>query len=529
MGFVENNTEFLDIKGLYTKYIKYWPTFVVFFIVCICIGGIYYKVAPPVVQVNANILIKEEDNSSLGGSQAMAAMQTMAIGGMMGIGGTSVNDELILLSSYSLMRNVGRDLALNVIYKKKHFPLDKDCYNDTPISIYTTTHMADTLRKVIKFKVDLNKSNECTIKAKIGWSTIGYVKSKEFPLKLITDVGTFYFDTTKYYLKNKPVQMDIFYTGYDLTTEVLQERLTVDQVSKKANVISMEITDQNINRGRDILNTLVSLYNRNGDEDKNNETSKMENFLDERICLMEGELDDVERNIEAYKRENNLTDIETEAKIILEKSQDFKEQLIEAEAQFTVIELVEQFMIKPENRYSLVPMNIGLSDRTVLQGLSDYNATLLQRVGLLQTTKAENPALKILNAQIDVMRDNMLETVRSIKSGYSRSRDDLLEQEKYFLARIGNMPMQEREFMTIKRQQMIKQELFLFLLQKKEENALTQALVKPKAKIVDSAYALSEPVSPKLIIVLTISTILSLFMSILVIIILRVLKIPRRI
>ena len=130
----------------------------------------------------------------------------------------------------------------------------------------------------------------------------------------------------------------------------------------------------------------------------------------------------------------------------------------------------------------------------------------------MMTTKPGNPAIDLVNKQIDAMRSNMLETVRSIKSGFSRSRTELQSQENYFLSRIANMPQQEREFITMKRQE-IKATLYVMLLQKREENALTQALVKPRAKIVDSAYVLSEPVSPKSSVVLVVVTILSVIIS----------------
>lgn len=514
MKSVENN-EFIDIKGFYKKYVKYWPVVIVSVFVFGILGFIYTKVVSPVLQINANILIKEDkgiSGTSASASAASEAMQNIAFGGTSSMGG-SVNDELFLLSSYSVFRDLGKDLGLNVHYKLKKFPFGKDCYRNSPVTLYTVDPIADTLRTVINFDVKLAGSGECKIKAKIGWKNIGSIKTKEFPVKLNTDFGTFYFDTTKYYSPKQAVDLKVTFMGYDLCSEILQQQVTVDLFSKKANVVSLTMEEVSPKRGKDILNTLINYYNKNGAIDKDQETKLMDDFLTERIFLMESELDSVERNIERYKKENNLTDIETEAKIILEKTQDFKERQIETESQFTMIQLVEDFLTKEENRYSLVPLNIGLSDRTVLEGLQTYNEALLERIKLMMTTKAGNPAIDLINKQIDAMRSNMLETVRSIKSGFSRARNDLMSQETFFLSRIANMPQQEREFISMKRQQMIKQELFLFLLQKREENALTQALVKPKAKIVDSAYVLSDPVSPKLPVTIVITTILALLFS----------------
>jgi len=525
MGAVDNNKEYVDIRKYYLRYKNYWPVIVISFVVFCVLGFFYFHFAPPVLQVNANILIKEDEgisgstaSSSAASAAASQAMQNFAFGGSSSLGGNSVNDELLLLSSYSLFREVGRDLNLNVRYSVDDFPFDKDCYKNSPVKVYTVTPIADDLAGLIKFRLKVSSGGRCSITAKQGWKTIGSVSSTDFPVRLNTKYGPFYFDLTNYYKPKKSLSMDILFLGYDFCAELLQKQITVDQVTKKANVVSLTMEDKNRIRGKEILNTLISLYNENGQVDKNGETKLMDDFLGGRINLLNAELDSVERNIERYKKENNLTDIDEEAKIILDKSQDFKEKQIEAESQYTVIELVEEFLTKKENRYSLVPLNIGLNDKTVLEGLQSYNEALLDRIKLLMTTKPGNPAIDLTNKQIDAMRANMIETVRSIKSGLGRARGDLASQENYFLSRIGNMPTQEREFISIKRQQMIKQELFMFLLQKREENALTQALVKPKAKIVDAAYVLSDPISPKLSVVLILSVVLSFIISLIYII-----------
>lgn len=507
----KENKEFIDISGFIKKYIKYWPVVIISLVVCCILGVVYVNIAPRVMQINASILIKEDQGiSGTSASAAKDAMQSIAFGGS-SLGNTSVSDEILLLGSHSLYRSLGKNLGLNVVYKLKEFPFDKDCYDQTPIVLYSL----QAFPGYVKFDLSI-KNGEFKVKASQGWKKLGEITTREFPIKMMINENVFYFDTTKYY-PHKNINMEIEYYNYDLCAEILQNSVLIDQASKKANVITLTTEDVNIKRGKDIINTLIEYYNKDGEDDKNKETELMDSFLSERIYLMQTELDSVERSMEKYKKENNLTDIDTEAKIILEKSQDFKEKQIEAESQFTVIELVEQFLTKPENKYSLVPLNIGLSDRTVLEGLQKYNEALLERIKLLITTKPSNPAIDLANKQLDAMRANMIETVKSIKSGFSRARNDLLDQENYFLSRVNNMPTQEREFISIKRQQMIKQELFLFLLQKREENALTQALVKPKVKIIDNAYSLSEPKSPKLAITLMVSIVISCIISTIVI------------
>ena len=352
----------------------------------------------------------------------------------------------------------------------------------------------------------IGKTGSGTIKAQLGlWKSIGKISFEKLPVTLQTSYGNFNINTTSFYIPGENYNIKAIYSGYNWVSEKLQELVTIYLVSKKANVINLSTIEQNRKKGKDILNTLIQVYNQSGIKQKNTLASNTISFLDERINLIANELSDIEKEIEIYKKENSLTDIETEAKIILEKSGDFKERLIDAETQYTVIELVENFLLKPENRYSLVPLNIGLSDRTVLEGLQKYNEALLERLKLMKNTYIDNPTVTTINEQIDVMRDNMLATIRSLKSGFMYAREDLKKQEDYFISRIKGMPTQEREFANIKRQQAIKQELFLFLLQKKEENNLTLSITTPNAQIIDSAYYKSEPVAPNLKIVLLLS------------------------
>ncbi|WP_462431532.1 GNVR domain-containing protein, partial [Bacteroides nordii] len=171
----------------------------------------------------------------------------------------------------------------------------------------------------------------------------------------------------------------------------------------------------------------------------------------------------------------------------------------EVETQYTIMDMMEKFISNPENRYSQVPFNIGLTDRNVLEGLQKYNDALLERMKLEKYTHEDNPIVQMSNEQLEVMRSNILATIRSLKTGFSLTRDDLRKQEDQFLTRLKNMPTQEREFIDIKRQQYLKQELYMFLLQQKEENMLNQSIPTPRASVIDKAYYLNKPLKPKLL------------------------------
>ena len=270
-------------------------------------------------------------------------------------------------------------------------------------------------------------------------------------------------------------------------------------------------------RGKDFLNKIIALYNDRGIDQKNISAQRTASFLEDRIALNSKELSDVEHYIEKFKKENNITDIEVEAKILIEKNGDFKEKLIDSEIQYATVQLIEDFLKAPENRYAMAPLNLGITEKTAAEGLQQYNNFLLEREKLLQTTKGDNPAVLMLNKQIDLLRENVLETFKSIKAGFDVARNDLKKQEREFISRIGDMPTQERLYLDIKRQQVIKSELYLFLLQQKEENAMTIARSMPRAQIIDAAYSLLDPVKPNPLFVFSIALIIAFFIPVIVI------------
>lgn len=212
------------------------------------------------------------------------------------------------------------------------------------------------------------------------------------------------------------------------------------------------------------------------------------------MTLISHELDSAERKVEKYKQDNKLSDLETEAKIILEQDGEFQKTLLETETQAKVLEYTLDFISQPENKYSLIPFSSGL-DKGAADAVTAYNELALKRLNLANTAKTGSPALKMLEEQIDASRQNVITTVKTALESTGITLKEMRAKEAQFYDRIRTMPTQEREFISIFRQKAIKEELYIFLLQKQEENALTLAMASPKGQIVDEAYNFVEPVS----------------------------------
>lgn len=497
-----NSLQQSEFVALVKVYIKKWKLFVLSFIVCLGLAGAYLTVKNPEFKSAANILIKEDSKSGGMSSLASSMMKGVAFGDMLSVGGSVVDDEIEVISSYSILYNTVKELGLNTTYeegliKKKHY------YGNQPLSLLPVDkNMADTFKYHVKFKVDVDGNENVKVKAYYKRDKLAEVKSK-FPVTIKTAFGDFVLDKTLSFEKNKDLSMKIMFNGYSGTTQALKKNIDISQASKKANVINLSVDDELPSRGRDILNTIIKNYNDYGIAEKNITAERTAEFLQQRIDIMDADLKSVERAVEDYKESNNLTDIESEAKIILDKSSDFKEQLISAETQYTVISMIEDFLKDPKNRYAVVPMSLGIEEKSAVESLLSYNELLLERLKLLRSTNPGNPIIESMNEQVDATRQSVLVTIQSIKRGIEYARNDLRMQEETFMNRIKGMPKQEREYIEIKRQQEIKQALYIYLLQQQEENALKMAMANPKAQIIDNAFTYNIPVKPmkKLIVV----------------------------
>lgn len=489
---MSNSYKQSNIVELVVSYVKHWKLFVLSFVICVGLAGAYILVKNPEFRINANILIKEDSKSGL----ASSMMKTgIPFGDVLSVGGSAVDDEIEIINSYSILRETVKDLGLNVscssgLIKKTNY------YQDSPLRITPANpDMPDTLRYTIEMKVTVDKQENVKVKAYYDGDLVGSVKS-QFPAKLTTIFGDFLIEKTKFYDGDKNRKFKVYYSGYGLSTEALMRNVEISIASKKANVVNLFIDDEIPDRGKDILNSIIKNYNLYGIDEKNVTAVRTAEFLQQRIDLMAEDLSAVESEVEKYKEDNQLTDIGSEARIILEKSSYFKERLISAETQFSVISIIEDFIQAPENRYAVVPMSLGIEEESAVGSLLAYNELLKERLKLLRSTNPGNPIIESMNEQVDATRQSVLMTIQSIKRGIEYARNDLREQEKTFNDRIKGMPKQEREYIAIKRQQEIKQALYLYLLQQQEDNALKLALENPKAQIIDNAYVNSRPVKP---------------------------------
>ena len=478
----------IDFGALYDKYKRYWWLFLLSLIACCLLAYYYVRVTNRVYDVNAVVLVAQEDNSSSAGANLLKSMKLMS-------GGGKVEDEMIVFSSQELCTEVARRLKLNRRYieDKGFFKPNVDHYNDSPIEVIAPEEMFDTLSSV-SFKIDVNKQGLANIKAKSGRTKLIKAQNSKLPATFKTSYGTFTIKATDNYNPKKGCHITASLIGSQYCGQSLNKKIKVKLITKKANGINLSILETVKGRGRDVLNTLINLYNERGQQEKDEQAINTAKFIDERLALIYKGLTSSEADIEAFRRRNNMINYELQMKSEMAKQELADRSIIKLETNKRLLGMVKDFVNDPANKHSYIPFDV---DSSAASGsIKAYNNLLVKRQELEQSAKGDNMALKRIDEQIESMHDNILKGVNSSIKAIDMQLGRAQSQTNSTNSAMGKVPTVEREAQDLYRQQGIQNSLYTFLLQKREENSLVLAATTPKGKIVDHAYASINPVKP---------------------------------
>lgn len=473
--------------------IRHWWLFALSFIFCFGILFLYLRKTLPSYIVSSTVLVDDQSLSFAGiGNPKGNSMLKSVMGG----GDVNVFNEIEILASENLAAKTVDALDINCrYYEKTGFLKKQDHYGTSPIIVEAPKELFDTLSVTLPFKIKVYADGKTDITVKKGmFSNYAELKGVELPATVKTPFGLFVVKPTQYFTPKHEYSITASVAGNIPAALELQKDMTVDLKAKKTDIVYMDVMDNDVKRGRDILNTLVRLYNERGMKESDTQGMTTARFIDERLSLIYKNLMGSEAEIEAYKKAHSLVDPYTQVKSSIIKGETSESAIIALETQYRIASMIKGFITDPANKHSLIPFE---SDSLSAKMVRTYNALITQRQHLETSAKADNPALVQLDQQLNAMRENMLGSVNNALGAMRIKIDKAKDVQGESKGDMSQFASTERETRTLYRNQAIQNELYIFLLQKREENALKMAAAQPKGKLVDEAYAASEPVKPK--------------------------------
>lgn len=474
--------------------VLYWYWIVASAVVALGISFCYLKYTRPVYESCMKILVKDDDSKARyrGGQMALESMGVIS-------NSNGFDNELEILSSSNISERVVKSLKLYVSYELEGSIRNHELYKDNPYIVDMPESQLDELKSVISFRVS-RRGKGLHVKGKI------FVPKSDEPILFEHDVntlpGSFHTPVGMVTLQKNPsakqTDKDMFATimPVSLAAKSYGKRLTISATSKTTTVAELQIRDTQQGRSIDYLNELFKSYNEDANEDKNEVALKTEEFLKDRIEAIRSELDMTENKLESYKKSNDLVNLTTDAANALTKSTEYQNQQVELETQLNLVNALVDYMDDPRNALNVIPSNLGLKDADMSNMLDKYNDLVLQRNRLLKSSSEDNPFVKRITAQMEEMWPSIRLSLKTVRDDISTQKRSADSQFRMFSRKVSDVPTQEHSLNTITRQQEIKAELYLMLLQKREENYISLASTAAKARVVDAPQYVGK-VAPK--------------------------------
>ncbi|UWX61496.1 polysaccharide biosynthesis tyrosine autokinase [Chryseobacterium oranimense] len=472
--------EKLNIRKTISKYLYKWPWFIASILIFLSGAYIYLRYSVPKYQSKTTLKFDKKQNDL---SSALADLDNLGIG----LGNSDeLKSEAAVVNSRPILMQVVKNLNLNVEYYSAGEIKDSQLFSKVPITAKILTY---TKEKFVSAAYSITE-------IKGDQFTLQNDKKKEFTGKfnvpVILDFGTVILE------RNSPIaaksEYKIVFWNPIEKVKKLEKTIQVNLPDEKAMLMDISLIGTLPEKSEAILNEVTKQYNLDGQRDKNLQAQNTQEFIDKRLEVITKDLSGVENQKEDFQNRNRIVDLQAQAELALQNTSENTKALLQQQAQLDLLNSLSAEASKGNNQ--LMPSNLGLNP-SLEQTISQYNLLIISRNKTLKQATNENPAVIEMNREIaslkDVIRDNIREQKQTVQTGISQLQNQITTSNNV----IEKVPGQSKVYRGIERQQNLKEQLFLFLLQKREENAINLSVDVPKAKIVNPAFTEDAVVSPK--------------------------------
>lgn len=479
------NDQGINLVDLFVYFLSKWKWFLLSVLVCGGIAWYKYASAPLVYFRSATVIIKDPSNKT--STTGLDRFDNI-------INKVNVANEILQFRSKRLMREVVQRLHADMSYQIEDGLRTNELYTQSPVLVYFPDALPEqrfALTVTPKDKKSVVLSDFVGIDAKPSY-TIPLNDTVTIS-KGVRVVAT----PTNYYSKSwMGTSIRVHKRPLEALVNYYKNALGIQQEEEESSILTLALKDNSPVKAEDVLNTLINVYNEEAIKDKNQVAVNTANFINERLIIIENELGGVESELESFKQRNQIIDISSSAGMYMSESQKYGTDAMELETQLRLANFIKDYLTDPTKETELIPTNTGISDMNIENQIALYNAAKLKRDRLIDDSSENNPVVQELNNSLRAMKQNIIRAVDNMIVSLNVKRNDAQNREMRAQSRVTSIPTKERQMLSIERQQKIKETLYLFLLNKREENALSQAMADNNARVIDGAEGSNAPISP---------------------------------
>lgn len=465
--------------------LHHWYWFVLCVVVCVGLAVLYLQMKTNVYSVYSTIMIRTDNNMSRSSLQTdmlqLMGYQTSKI----------IEDEIQIITSHTIMEQVVRNLNLQTEYRKKVGLRWVGQYPNPDVLLSFQPGALDSIHN-LSVQIERTETDYVLEVQYLDMETKIHAANLNDPIQTNAGLLTF----TEIRMMKVGDKMRITTLPVKSSANYHLSKFVCQPAKKESNVLMLAMRSDIPMRSRDIISKVIELYNLDAVIDKNIMATNTANFINERLQIVESELGEVESAVESYRKENGLTDLSQELKLILSNQTTYQKELTEIETQINLLNFLDEYLREAVNEQSLIPSNMGMQDPGLQRLISEYNTLLLQHMKFARSVTEQNPTYIQMAEQLHTLREGILASIQNIRHGLEISKAELAKKDREFASQIYKVPENERKYVEIKRQQEIKEKLYIYLYQKREENALTLASTVMPAKTIDAPISVG-PISPK--------------------------------